>query len=194
MAPPLARRAQTAERRAKAIQLRIAGASWQAIADALGYSDRAAAYKDVQRALESELAKMSRNAETLREMEVRRLDQLQQSLWRDAMSGDTKAVDSVLKIIDRRIRLLGLDVQPDLDEETRTQLTQQVAQRMYLVFGQVLDQLGLTEQQRAMLPDLLQAAVAGFTEPAAPDAGSRSPRTIEGTVVNVDEEGNVQDG
>jgi len=194
MPPSRAKRAEVTARRAKAIQLRLAGASWQTIADTLGYSDRAAAHKDVTRALEAEMTKLRQGAEVLRESEVRRLDQLQRALWADALKGDTKAADTVLRIIDRRVRLLGLDVQQDLDEQTRVRLTQQVAERMYVVFARVLDQLGLTEQQRAMLPGLLQAAVAGFTGPAAPDAGSRSPRTIEGTVVNVDEEGNVQDG
>lgn len=42
-------------------------------------------------------------------MEVGRLDSLQNAVWPAAMAGDTRAVDSALKIIDKRAKLLGLE-------------------------------------------------------------------------------------
>ena len=42
-------------------------------------------------------------------MEMARLDALQLALWDDAMAGDVKAAGMVLRIIEQRSRLLGLD-------------------------------------------------------------------------------------
>lgn len=104
-----AQRANTAERRKKAITLRLAGMDWQSIADQLGYSTRGAAWTDVTRALEANLAEQTQAADTLREVESLRLDRLQAAAWPSAVKGDLKAIETVLKVIDRRAKLHGLD-------------------------------------------------------------------------------------
>lgn len=105
-----AQRAKTADRRGKAIALRLAGMDWQTIADRLDYSSRAAACVDVNRALEANLAEQSQAADTLRETETLRLDRLQAAAWPSAVKGDLKAIETVLKVIDRRVKLQGLDM------------------------------------------------------------------------------------
>lgn len=109
MAASKAQRARTAERRAKAIALRIAGLEYQQIADRLGYASRGAAYTDINRALEQHVAEMRSSAEVLRQQELARLDRLQASLWPQAVAGDNKVAETILRIIDRRCKLLGLD-------------------------------------------------------------------------------------
>lgn len=109
MAASKAQRAATAERRSKAVAMRLAGIDYDTIAQRLGYSDRGAAHKDISRALEQNVAELSRNADVLRQEELQRLDRLQAGVWAAAAAGDTKAVDTALKIIDRRCKLLGLD-------------------------------------------------------------------------------------
>jgi hypothetical protein len=106
-----AQRAKTAERRAKAIALRLAGLDYPVIAQRLGYSSRQAAAKDVERALATNLAEVGRSADELREIELMRLDRLQAAAWQKAVTngGDLRAIDTVLRIIDRRCKLLGLD-------------------------------------------------------------------------------------
>lgn len=99
----------TAKRRSQALQMRLAGASWDMIADRLEYAGKAAACKDVTRALAAARAEVTESAEQLRQMEVLRLDRLQAGLWTAACSGDTRAVDTALRVIDRRIKLMGLD-------------------------------------------------------------------------------------
>lgn len=175
MPPSKAQRAQTAERRSKAIQLRLAGADWTQIADALGYADRAAACKDVTRALEAHVATQRAGAEVLRETELQRLDRLQRGLWPAAIAGDTKSADTVLRVIDRRMRLLGLDVPPDVEDRIRRELVARIGAQMYMVFGQVLDGLGLTDGQRQSVPALLDAAVGGFV--------GRERQVLEGSIV-----------
>lgn len=105
-----ATQAKVAERRAQAITLRIAGMDWQSIADRLGYNSRGAACQDVARALEANLAEQSQAADTLREVESLRLDRLQAAAWPSAVKGDLKAIETVLKVIDRRVKLQGLDM------------------------------------------------------------------------------------
>lgn len=105
-----AKQAKVAERRAKAITLRLAGMDWQTIADRLEYTSRGAACQDVARALEANLAEQSQAADTLREVESLRLDRLQAAAWPAAVKGDLKAIETVLKVIDRRVKLQGLDM------------------------------------------------------------------------------------
>ncbi len=104
-----AQRAATAERRAKAVALRLAGVDYDTIADRLGYASRGAAYTDITRALEANVAEQQRGADLLRQEELARLDRLQAGVWQAATGGDSRAVDTALRIIDRRCKLLGLD-------------------------------------------------------------------------------------
>lgn len=109
MAASRAQQATTADRRAKAVAMRLAGLDFQTIATRLGYASRGAAHTDITRALEANVAEMHRNADVLRQEELDRLNRLQAGVWPAAAAGDPKAVQSVLGIIDRRCKLLGLD-------------------------------------------------------------------------------------
>lgn len=120
--PSRAQRAKTAERRAQAIQLRLSGVDWQTIADRLGYSDRAAACKDVSRALETNQKAAEKAGEDYRVLELARLDRLQAALWAQALHGDHKAVDTLLRLMQRRAKMLGLDEAPDGADTARSML------------------------------------------------------------------------
>lgn len=176
MPPSRAQRAKTAERRSRAVALRLAGADLQQIVDALGYSDKAAASKDITRALEAHLAEQRMGSELLRETELLRLDRIQRGLWPAAVNGDTKAADTVLRVIDRRVRLLGLDIPPDMQEQLRQQVVQAAAAHLFAVINQILDGLGLSADQRELVPDVVRHAVATLNAVAV-------PRQIEGEMV-----------
>ncbi len=104
-----AQRAKTAERRSKAIQMHLAGSDWETIATALGYASRGAAHTDVSRALEVATTELQRDADVLRTVELARLDKLQAAYWLAALQGDTDAARIVQGVMDRRIKLLGLN-------------------------------------------------------------------------------------
>jgi len=104
-----ARRTATAERRAKAIGLRLAGRDWESIAAALGYASRGAACTDVTRALASNLADVAAGAADLRALEAARLDTLQEAIWPEGLAGNLQAAHMILRLMERRARLLGLD-------------------------------------------------------------------------------------
>lgn len=131
-----AQQAFTAERRRQAVALRLAGMPYDAIAEKLKYADRAAAHKDITRALEQSAKELHRNLDVLRQEELERLNRLQAGLWAAAVAGDTKAAQAVLGIIDRRCKLLGLDAPIrhevftlDLIEAEIRRLTEEMAKR-----------------------------------------------------------------
>jgi hypothetical protein len=105
------------ERESKVIALRSAGATWAEIAKSMGYAGPSSAYYTYQKAAERLIRP---DLEEYRDMELERLDRLQRAVWRDAIGGNTKAVDSVLRIIDRRSRLLGLDQPTKIQAEVIT--------------------------------------------------------------------------
>lgn len=87
-------------------QLRLAGATWDEIAEALGYQSGPTAHATVKRNT-AQLAKQSR--EELMSLDLERLDMLQLVHWRAARQGDLKATEMVLKIMAMRSKYLGLD-------------------------------------------------------------------------------------
>jgi len=81
------------------------GATYQEAADELGYANRGTVHRIVQQSLAAhEVA----SVETLREVEVRRLDALQVGLWDAAEAGDVEAAHLCLRVILARIKVLGL--------------------------------------------------------------------------------------
>ncbi|NUQ98584.1 MAG: hypothetical protein HOY79_19195 [Streptomyces sp.] len=97
------------ERRRAAVKLRIEGKSWQEIADLLGYDSKGGACKDVSRALQKAVTDLALPLEEYRQLELDRLDAMQEALWPKVLDGDTRAIDTALRLMDRRAKLLGLD-------------------------------------------------------------------------------------
>lgn len=102
------RRLTAAERRRESVRLRREGVTLDRIAEELGCS-RPAVIKHLRAAL-ADLAENT-HAETVewRAMELERLDALHRAIWEQALSGDLPAVDRVLRIMERRARMLALD-------------------------------------------------------------------------------------
>jgi hypothetical protein len=99
-------RAVAALKRAKVVEAVADGATYEQAAERAGYATRSGAYKAFWKALDG------REAEAVgehRALELLRLDALQVGLWDRAVGGDVKAVNAVLRIIEQRARLLGLD-------------------------------------------------------------------------------------
>jgi hypothetical protein len=111
--------ALAAARRTSAVQLRTQGWTYEAIAQQLGYSNRGTAFAIVRKALDRHEAE---EVDRFRSLETARLDRLQASLWGRAMAGDVAAAAQARRIIETRIRLLGLllDRVPQHDESCRT--------------------------------------------------------------------------
>ncbi|MDL4812798.1 hypothetical protein [Actinomadura opuntiae] len=101
-----ARRVEAAQKRARALELRKAGATYDQIAQQVGFSNRGTAQRAVVTALREITAEPARDVLAL---ELERLDAMLLGLWPDARRGDQQAIDRVLRIQERRARYLGLD-------------------------------------------------------------------------------------
>jgi hypothetical protein len=98
-------RLATMERRAAATRLRAAGRTFKQIGEALGVTT-GRAYQLVDEAL---YATVAAPAESLRQIEIARLDQLLTGVYSKALRGDHAAIGSVLRIMARIERLTGMD-------------------------------------------------------------------------------------
>ena len=99
------RRVQAHERHLQALELRKAGATYQMIAEQLGYASAKGAHKAVRSAMREALREP---AEAVRELEALRLDAALLAIWRRVTKGDDKAIDRLLGIMKRRMELFGL--------------------------------------------------------------------------------------
>lgn len=97
------------ERAYQAYTLRIAGHDWSAIASRVGYDSATVANRKVKHLIDKAHKAVTddRRMEIV-ELELARLDALQAAVWDSALSGDVRSVDSALKVMMHRARLLQL--------------------------------------------------------------------------------------
>jgi hypothetical protein len=94
-----------------AYQLKKAGHHWNDIATMVGYASGNVAAVEVRRYITECATILSKEQrEEVLSLELDRLDSLLNAVWDNAMTGDTKAVDSALKVINTRAKLLGLEL------------------------------------------------------------------------------------
>jgi hypothetical protein len=120
---------ETAQRRAFVLKMRKSGLSYPQIAAMavktfgqealpLGWDERYA-YKDVKRELDKLTVEVGEAAEDVRALELQRLDDMLVGLWPQVakQSPNLGAVDRVLRIMERRAKIVGIDA------PTRQELT-----------------------------------------------------------------------
>lgn len=98
-------KAERDARDAKALDLRRAGVAVPKIASQQGYSTTAAAEAGIARAMKA--AAVVSDPVAIRDLELDRLDRLQQAVWVKALAGDTGAQDRVMRLSEMRMRLAG---------------------------------------------------------------------------------------
>lgn len=101
-----AKNIEAAEKARKALELRKAGLSYERIAQEVGWKSKSTAYHQIGKAIDAITAEP---AKRLRRLELERLDAVHLALWQKAKRGDVLAIDRVIKIMERRAKLLGLD-------------------------------------------------------------------------------------
>ena len=99
------RNLESAQKTAQALRMRSEGCGYAEIGKVLGISTQAA-WKRVSCGLDELVTDA---AEVALAFELARLDSLQLAIWPQATSGDCRAIDRVLRIMERRAKLLGLD-------------------------------------------------------------------------------------
>lgn len=101
----------------KVLDLRRAGLTWTRIAEEVGYADHTGAYAAYKRAIKRT---MQQPADELRTQELDRLDRLQLAIWPNAMKGDTRAVLTIVRLMERRAKLTGLDMPIKIEQDVTT--------------------------------------------------------------------------
>lgn len=100
-----------AQRAAQAVQLRASKITYEKIAVQCGYANAGACRKAIMRELDRTVVK---NVDTLRSEELKTLDVLQEGCMKLFLNEKNKgrlfAADRVLAIMERRAKLMGLDV------------------------------------------------------------------------------------
>jgi len=96
------------EREVQALELRKHGASYRVIGRQLGISYQAA-HDAVMRVLARFAAQNEKHTRELRQLEVERLDTALLVVMPKVRAGDLTAVDRLIRLIDSRARLLGLN-------------------------------------------------------------------------------------
>jgi hypothetical protein len=131
------------DRERQAVALHLQGETSDAIADALGFVNRGGAWKAVQRGLARFVVPAIAEARTV---ELARLDRLHKAVWQRAISGDIPAIETVLRLMERRARLLGLDAPVRVD--------------LRALVADSATRFGLDEAERRALFDRLSAYLA----------------------------------
>lgn len=114
----------------RCLELRLAGATYEDIGEVVG-RHKANVYRRIKKAIQ-EIPKSE--VEELRALELERLSRVQRSVWRQALEGHMGAVDRVIKISERRSRLLGLDAPQRVDLGARAVDIESVAREIMGAF------------------------------------------------------------
>lgn len=96
------------ERQRQALEYRRMAFGYAEIAERIGISTTQA-FRLVREAMQDARTQIEAEASEMKAEEISRLDGMMRGLWPDARKGQHGAVDRVLKIMERRAKLLGLD-------------------------------------------------------------------------------------
>jgi hypothetical protein len=94
------------ERDLKCVDLRKAGATWQSIADTLGYAGPGHAYEQFMIVMKDYPRE---DVETAREIISDRYEAMIRALWPKVLKGDVWAIDRVTRISEAQAKLLGVN-------------------------------------------------------------------------------------
>jgi transcriptional regulator len=93
----------------RVLKLRLQGLSFREIAEQIGVCEQRA-YTICRQELDRLNKIRTEAAEQTQRLEIGRLDALLAAVWAKAQQGDLHAIDRVLAIMQRRAKLLGLDL------------------------------------------------------------------------------------
>ncbi|KKM17461.1 hypothetical protein LCGC14_1675500 [marine sediment metagenome] len=136
----------------KAIELRLAGWTLGEIARELGYSGTPAVSRAVSRRRKRILSPLIAEE---RKMQCDRLDAMLKGLWEQAITGDVKAVQSVLGIMARRASVMGLD------KGREDSIPREEVERTISMMGVVLQQF-IPEEKRDEFRAALRRSIRGL--------------------------------
>lgn len=135
------RQIQAIEWKTNAYRMRAAGATIQQIADAVGKSYTATS-NALMEMMKNARERNAQELEYLRDLELDRLDQLMVRYWQGALSGNLDHAAMVLRIMERRARLSGIDAPIKTDSKIDIEDNPLVGQDMRDVVRSALAGMG----------------------------------------------------
>ena len=105
----------------RALECRKKGMSYEKIANELGVT-KPGAWKAVKRGLDKLNKECAEKAKEVRQLEAIRLDEMWNSLYPEILKGDTSAINTALRIMERRARLWGLDETNEEEEREKKEI------------------------------------------------------------------------
>lgn len=161
------------EKQRQALELRKGGASYPAIAQALGYGDPSGARKAVEAAMKQVTQEPAVELKTLN---IERLNHMLLTLWPKVQQGDERAIDTSLRVLDKIDRLMGTEAAQQVDVNVNQ------TNAILVIDGSKEDYLRSLRQMAGISGDGTNApaaSMAALGPAAAPPSG-----VIEGTVVD----------
>ena len=149
------------DKEVKVLELRRAGLTWQRIAEETGYADHTGAYAAYKRAIKRT---MQQPADELREAELDRIDRLQLALWPKAMKGDNASINTIVRLMERRARLLGLDTPIKIQQDITTWTGDESIDRAVRELAALLtanDAISISESPMAIEASEIEPITAG---------------------------------
>jgi len=179
-------------RRMRTLELRMAGLDYDQISETIivefgkenlpATYDRNCAYRDIWDEVRKYRDQIKENVEDVRDLEVRRLDAMIAGLWEKARGGNFQAVDRILKIMQRRADLLGLDAKQSAQIQNDIKVT--------FINDWRNIPTGATQRTESSIVDAnpIQSISSG-SEMAKDDNGNNGgtvrPRTVEGSFARI---------
>lgn len=102
-------RERVVARQAESFKLRLAGCTYQQIGERFGVSAMQS-WRDCRLVLDQIVKERNESAEQLRALELERLDRVSLSLWPFVSKGSAEHARAMIRVSERRCRLLGLDL------------------------------------------------------------------------------------
>jgi hypothetical protein len=107
---------ETIAKEAEVVKLRRGGLTWDLIGERVGLSP-SGAHRAYERALVRVVAE---DVTAIRTLETERLDLAQSAIWGKVLQGDNPSIANLLRIMERRAKLLGLDQPTRIQAEVIT--------------------------------------------------------------------------
>lgn len=156
---------------AHALRLRTEGFTFEQIGPAVGWS-KTVAHRKVNEALTAAARASEADAEQLKALELSRLDALQRSLWPQRET--PRAVDSILRVMQHRDRLLGLAVPVEYVfrlEQEQVEFTEAAIRGVVSAVLSEFEAVGHEDLVRELRPvvegEVVPRAIAAVVEPPA---------------------------
>lgn len=172
-----------AERRAQALELRKAGATYQEIANALGYANPSGAEKAVKRAID--LLGMEAAKDVVL-MDLARLDEFQKRCTAELRNkGDLSQIDRIMRIMQMRHNLLGVTSDSYRDAVAKQAGTSITNNGVMVIQGSEVDFVKGMMRTVGVDPDApenvkrLKALEAGATPTHLPNPADKELHTVD---------------